>query len=71
MTRDEDDTTRYQVVVNEEEQYSLWAAHATPPLGWRETGFEGDRDACLARVREVWTDMRPLSLRRVLGGDAS
>ncbi|WP_431823399.1 MbtH family protein [Burkholderia sp. F1] len=69
MTRDDDeDPTRYLVVVNDEQQYSLWPAHAAMPPGWNGTGFEGDRAACLAHIREVWTDMRPLSLRRALGG---
>ncbi|PAJ79797.1 MbtH family protein [Burkholderia ubonensis] len=70
MTQDDDeDPTRYLVVVNDEQQYSLWPAHAVMPPGWSGTGFEGDRAACLAHIREVWTDMRPQSLRRALGGD--
>jgi len=72
MTREEnEDPTRYQVVVNDEEQYSLWPAGSALPAGWHETGFEGERDACLAHIREVWTDMRPLSLRRTLDGAPS
>jgi MbtH protein len=53
----------YQVVVNHEEQYSIWDAHREPPQGWRAAGFEGAKDACLAHIAEVWTDMRPLSAR--------
>ncbi|RJL21435.1 MbtH family protein [Bailinhaonella thermotolerans] len=51
------------VVVNDEEQYSIWAAGDPPPAGWHPTGFEGDREACLAHIDEVWTDMRPRSVR--------
>jgi len=65
MHREEqEDTTIYKVVVNHEEQYSIWAADREPPLGWREVGKEGLKDECLAYIEEVWTDMRPLSLRK-------
>jgi MbtH protein len=53
----------YQVVVNHEEQYSIWDADREPPQGWRAVGFEGAKDACLTHIAEVWTDMRPLSAR--------
>ena len=53
----------YAVVVNDEEQYSIWEADLAPPAGWRATGFAGPREACLAHIDEVWTDMRPASLR--------
>ena len=70
MTTDEnEDARRYRVVVNYEEQYSLWPVESAVPAGWNETGFEGERGACLAHIREIWTDMRPLSLRRALDGD--
>ena len=55
---------RLQVVVNQEEQYSIWPASRKPPLGWRETGKTGLKDECLAYIAEVWTDMRPLCIRR-------
>ncbi|MFB6891578.1 MbtH family protein [Kitasatospora sp. NPDC056327] len=55
--------TTYRVVVNHEEQYSIWPSSAEPPAGWDFEGFEGSRQACLARVDEVWTDMRPASIR--------
>ena len=55
---------RYHVVVNDEEQHSVWAAGQEPPAGWRQTGFVGTKDECLAHIDEVWTDMRPLSLRQ-------
>ena len=56
----------YAVVVNDEEQHSLWNAAEEPPAGWRRTGFTGSRDACVAHIDEVWTDIRPLSLRQRL-----
>ena len=65
MSRDEqEDTTIYTVVVNHEEQYSIWFANRELPLGWREVGKQGQKSECLAYIKEVWTDMRPLSLRR-------
>ena len=54
------------VVVNDEEQYSLWPADRDLPAGWRHAGFTGSEDECLAHIEEVWTDMRPASLRRWL-----
>ena len=64
-TRDDsdDDATIYKVVVNHEEQYSIWFADRDPPAGWREVGKQGPKAECLAYIKEVWTDMRPLSLR--------
>ncbi|HTI24832.1 MAG TPA: MbtH family protein [Kutzneria sp.] len=53
----------YQVVVNHEEQYSLWPADRQPPAGWRADGHTGGKDECLAHIAEVWTDLRPLSAR--------
>jgi len=67
----EDSERGYVVVLNDEEQYSIWWADRELPAGWRSNGFEGTREACLAHIDEVWTDMRPLSLRRqmaALGG---
>jgi MbtH protein len=55
---------RMSVVVNEEEQYSVWAADVAPPAGWRAVGFAGTRQECLDHIESVWVDMRPLSLRR-------
>jgi MbtH protein len=60
---DEDDTV-YEVVVNAEEQYSIWPADRELPLGWNKAGKSGSKAECLAYIEEVWTDMRPLSLRR-------
>ncbi|MFD7904192.1 MbtH family protein [Kitasatospora sp. NPDC059722] len=53
----------HTVVVNDQEQYSVWPVLVPVPAGWRETGFRGDRAACLAHVAEVWTDLRPLAVR--------
>ncbi|MEW1658554.1 MULTISPECIES: MbtH family NRPS accessory protein [unclassified Streptomyces] len=55
---------QWTVVVNDEEQYSIWAAGREIPEGWREVGVQGDKETCLNHIDEVWTDMRPLSLRR-------
>ena len=59
-----EDTARYKVVLNHEEQYSIWPADRENAPGWRDEGHEGTRQECLAHIDEVWTDMRPLSLRR-------
>ena len=61
---DTEDTRVYRVVVNHEEQYSIWLADRELPLGWKDAGFSGDKVACLEYIKEVWTDMRPLSLRK-------
>lgn len=58
------DERRYRVVINTEEQYSMWPADLEVPAGWRTEGFEGTRRECASRVDEVWTDMRPAGLRR-------
>jgi MbtH protein len=64
MKEEEEDTRLYKVVVNHEEQYSIWLADREPPLGWRECGKVGAKRECLDYIKEVWIDMRPLSLRR-------
>jgi len=61
---DREDTTIYKVVINHEEQYSIWPSHRENPLGWNDVGKSGPKDECLAYIKEVWTDMRPLSLRK-------
>ena len=63
---DDDDTQTYLVVLNDEEQYSIWPADRDMPPGWRGDGFSGLEADCLAHIGEVWTDMRPLSLRRAM-----
>jgi len=59
-----EDTRTYAVVMNHEEQYSIWPAERELPLGWTREGFTGTKAQCLTHIEEVWTDMRPLSLRR-------
>ena len=63
MAVEETDERTYRVVLNDEEQYSIWWADREPPPGWRADGTEGTKDQCLAHIGEIWTDMRPLSLR--------
>ena len=63
---DEEDTTTYKVVINHEEQYSIWPADRQVPPGWNADGKQGTKQVCLDYIEEVWTDMRPLSLRRKL-----
>ncbi len=60
---DREDTTIYRVVVNHEEQYSIWPVYKEIPPGWRDAGKSGAKAECLSYINEVWTDMRPLSLR--------
>ena len=59
-----EDTTIYVAVVNAEEQYSIWPQGRELPLGWKEAGKSGTKAEVLASIEEVWTDMRPLSLRK-------
>jgi MbtH protein len=67
MSRDEhEDNTTYKVVVNHEEQYSIWPADRENAIGWRDAGKSGPKEDCLAYIKEVWTDMRPLSLRKTM-----
>lgn len=66
MADEQDDATIYRVVVNHEEQYSIWPADQELPLGWRDAGKTGPKADCLEYVKEVWTDMRPLSLRKTM-----
>jgi len=61
---EQEDTTIYNVVVNHEEQYSIWPSYRELPLGWRAAGKTGRKAECLEYIKEVWTDMRPLSLRK-------
>ncbi|MHC0066366.1 MbtH family protein [Nostoc sp. UIC 10890] len=61
---DKEDTTIYKVVVNHEEQYSIWPSDRQNPAGWNDVGKNGLKQECLDYIKEVWTDMRPLSLRQ-------
>lgn len=53
----------FVVVINDEEQYSIWPAGRERPSGWVEEGTRGTEEECLSHIDEVWTDMRPRSLR--------
>lgn len=57
---------RFKVVVNHEEQYSIWPEHKALPRLWREVGKSGSKQECLTYIKEIWVDMRPLSLRKAL-----
>ncbi|MDN3262249.1 MbtH family NRPS accessory protein [Streptomyces sp. CSDS2] len=61
----------HRVVLNAEEQYSIWPVGRELPAGWSAEGTQGTREECLARIDEVWTDMRPLSLRRRMEAQAT
>lgn len=67
---EQEDTTIYKVVLNHEEQYSIWPSYRENPLGWRDAGKSGSKAECLAYIGEVWTDMRPLSLRKKMAESA-
>jgi MbtH protein len=63
-----ENTMNYKVVINHEEQYSIWFAERENPLGWRDAGKSGSKSECLEYIKAVWTDMRPLSLRQKMSG---
>jgi len=62
------ESTIFQVVINHEEQYSIWPSYKPIPEGWEAAGVKGDKATCLAHIREEWTDMRPRSLREAMAG---
>jgi MbtH protein len=64
MAEEQEDNRQYKVVVNHEEQYSIWPAEKENALGWKDAGKSGTKKECLDYISEVWTDMRPLSLRK-------
>jgi MbtH protein len=66
MSETSDDQNVYQVVLNHEGQYSLWPVDREVPAGWKQAGKSGTKEECLAYINEVWTDMRPESLRKRL-----
>jgi len=66
MLDEEDDTRTYLVVRNDEEQYSIWFSGRELPAGWHAEGVSGSKQECLDHIERVWTDMRPLSLRRAM-----
>ena len=61
---------KYKVLINGEEQYSIWLEYVTVPAGWTEVGKQGSKQECLDYIRSVWTDMRPLSLRLRMAGSS-
>jgi MbtH protein len=69
LTEDTDDVVTYKVVRNHEEQYSIWPADRENPPGWTGDGMVGSKQVCLEHIDRVWTDMRPLSLRRQMAED--
>jgi MbtH protein len=70
MDPDQQDTRIYKVVINAEEQYSIWPADRPNAAGWSDVGRSGTKDECLAFIKNVWTDMRPRSLREKMDEDA-
>ncbi|WP_091904418.1 MbtH family protein [Chitinasiproducens palmae] len=64
----DDDSAEFEVVVNHEEQYSIWPSYKAIPGGWRAVGMKGPKQACLDYIETHWTDMRPLSLRQAMDG---
>lgn len=70
MSFDREDAV-FKVVVNEEDQYSIWPDYKQTPDGWREVGQVGNKKECLAYIETVWTDMRPLSLRKFMDGQGA
>jgi MbtH protein len=71
MLDEAEDTLTYVVVMNHEEQYSIWPIDRPLPRGWTELSVRGPKRDCLAHIKDVWTDMRPLSLRRAMDGEAA
>ncbi|MFE9804544.1 MbtH family protein [Streptomyces goshikiensis] len=69
MDQSKDPFEEYAVVINGEEQYSVWPVDRTVPAGWHEVGVRGTRTHCLGRIDELWTDMRPRSLREAMDSD--
>jgi MbtH protein len=60
------ENTQFRVVINHEEQYSIWPDYKAIPEGWKSVGIDGDKQTCLNYIETTWTDMRPLSLRKAM-----
>lgn len=71
MTTPSPNAETYKVVINHEEQYSIWPSYRENAPGWNDEGFSGPKDACLEHIKSVWTDMRPLSLRKHMAATAA
>ena len=67
FSNNEEETTIYKVVINHEEQYSIWPANRENPLGWRDAGKSGLKTECLAYIKDIWTDMRPTKSAQTYG----
>lgn len=67
----DDENGQFIVLVNHEGQYSLWPSFAAVPQGWRTVGPSGTRAECLDWIEKTWTDMRPLSLIKLMEEDGS
>ncbi|MFY1699890.1 MULTISPECIES: MbtH family protein [unclassified Solwaraspora] len=67
----DDETIVYAVVLNQEEQYSIWPHERDVPAGWSQTGMVGTKAECLEHIEKIWVDMRPRSLRDWLSGEVS
>jgi MbtH protein len=67
----DDENGRFYVLINDEEQHSLWPTFADVPAGWRIAFGEDTREACLEYVKKSWTDLRPKSLRDAMAADAA
>jgi MbtH protein len=66
----EDEAHEYRVVINDELQYSIWPVDKPIPGGWKDAGTRGAKAECLAHIQSVWTDLRPLSLRKAMEGNS-
>lgn len=71
MVDEQEDDRTYIVLINGEEQYSLWLKDKKIPPGWKSVGKEGTKSDCMSYVDSVWTDMRPLSLRKKMDSHLS
>jgi MbtH protein len=69
-TQDIQTEATFEVVLNDEEQYSIWPVEKAMPPGWKKAGKQGPKEECLSYIKEVWTDMRPLSLRKQMDAAA-
>jgi MbtH protein len=70
MPETNEDTLQYAVVLNDEEQYSIWPHHREPPAGWKRVGTTGSKQQCLEYIKSAWTDMRPRSLREAMANQS-
>jgi MbtH protein len=68
MMNETEDNSIYQVIINSEEQYSIWRQQSKIPMGWKPVGFNGIKSECLKYINDAWIDMRPKSLREQIDG---